>query len=145
MIANIILAAALAAAACHPAYLIKVRDGDTVEAIYHVGQDVWLGTSIRVAGIDTPEQGRLAQCEVEREKAARASAWLKQMLAPALGVSGSPVTRVCDVRRDKYAGRSIARLELRRGDTWIDVGKDMLASGLAKPYQGGRKEGWCAP
>jgi micrococcal nuclease len=145
-----LLAASVAAGtispACHDAYLVEIKDGDTVDAIYAVGDDIYKRVSIRIAGVDTPEKGWRAGCAVEREKGEKASSWTKRLLQPLVGLRPVAYARICDVRRDKYAGRRVARLEIRKAKDgpWVDVGASLVAAGLARPYDGGTKPSWCA-
>lgn len=114
-----------------PAELIKVIDGDTIT----VRAYVWLGTSVetsvRLAGIDTPEL--LGACRAEREKAVAAR---DRLIALLQGRS----LRLRDITYDKYGGRVVARIETDRG---TDVSAALLAAGLARSYGGGGKAGWC--
>jgi micrococcal nuclease len=100
---------------------IRVIDGDTVA----IGAE-----RIRLIGVDAPEvQGR---CPAERAGAARASQFLRQLLATGGTVA---VTRS---GHDRY-GRTLARLRLGT----LDVSGALLLAGLARPYDGGRRAGWC--
>lgn len=115
------------------AEVVRVIDGDTVE----VRARPWLGmvveTRVRILGLDTPEKGRLAKCESERELGEAASEKMHGLLAP-----GATVT-LHDVQQDKYGGRVVARIET----AGADVGAMVINAGLAKPYDGGRKSSWC--
>jgi endonuclease YncB( thermonuclease family) len=129
---RLIIAAALVAACCpasasemlpgpYPAEIVRVIDGDTVEARVHV----WLGldqtTRIRLRGIDAPELH--GQCPGEREAAAAARDHLIRLLA------AGPVT-VTDISIDKYGGRVDARIRLPDG---ADVSAAMIKAGQALP------------
>jgi hypothetical protein len=46
-----------------------------------------------------------------------------------------------DVRYDKYGGRVLAHVETEEG---ADLGRELLARNLVRPYRGGRRDGWCA-
>jgi len=48
--------------------------------------------------------------------------------------------RLSELRADEYAGRIDARVQLADGR---DLGAAMIAEGLARPYDGGKREGWC--
>lgn len=105
----------------YPAEILRVIDGDTVEARIRVwlGQDVTI--HVRLRGIDAPElHGR---CPGEREAAAAARDALFRILA------AGPVS-VTDIGADKYGGRVDARLHLPDG---TDVSAAMLKSGHALP------------
>jgi endonuclease YncB( thermonuclease family) len=114
-----------------PAEVVRVIDGDTVE----VEATIWLGqrlrTQVRLWGVDAPElKGR---CAAERRLAARARAYTAAALA------GGRVA-LHDVRHDKYGRRVLARLVTDQGR---DLGRALIAAGLARPYQGERRGGWC--
>ena len=90
---------------------------------------------VRVNHIDTPEMH--GHCAAEREAAARAAGRVKDLLRQARD-AGQPVL-FCGPHWDKYGGRI-------RADVII-AGRDlaglMLAEGLARPYDGGPRRGWC--
>ncbi len=114
-----------------PAEVVEVVDGDTLA----VRATVWLGQAVdihvRLAGVDTPE--RRARCGQERDLAEEAARLTRRLVA------GGEV-RLFDVMADKYGGRVRARVETADG---ADLARALLASGLARPYGGGRREGWC--
>lgn len=115
-----------------PASVIHVIDGDTIK----VEATVWLGQRItvnaRIRGIDTPELR--GGCYREKAMAAAARAELA-------GLAGNRPLRLTNIENDKYAGRVLADIETADG---IDVGAHMLATGLARVYDGGGRGGWCA-
>lgn len=110
--------------------VLEVVDGDTFEA----RAAIWLGQSIeirvRIAGVDAPELH--AHCDSKRTKALAAKAWLERRIAGA-------TVRLSAIRHDKYGGRVDAEVQDRQGD----VGKALIATGLARPYRGGRRQSWC--
>lgn len=110
--------------------VIHVVDGDTFEA----RAAIWLGQSIevrvRIAGADAPELH--ARCDEERVRAEAARDWLIHR------IEGSEV-RLSEVRYDKYGGRVDATVR----DSSGDVGAALIAAGLARPYHGGHRGGWC--
>lgn len=114
-----------------PAEVVRVTDGDTVA----VKARIWLGleitVSVRIRGIDAPEIH--GDCRQEVMLAAAAT----DRLAEAAGAR----VLLSQVREDKYAGRVLADVANASGE---DIGRLMLESGLARPYQGGRRGGWCA-
>lgn len=127
---RVIIAAALVAV-CGPASasetltgpysadIVRVIDGDTVEAKVHL----WLGLDqlvrVRIRAIDAPEM------KGDCPEAAAAS---KDALAGLLG--RGPVI-LTDIKHDKYGGRVDAALALADGR---DVGAEMLRSGHAVPW-----------
>jgi len=112
------------------AQVVRVIDGDTFEA----SAAIWLGQQIavrvRIAGIDAPELR--ARCDVERQRAEAARNYLSKRIA------GGEV-KLSAVRYDKYGGRVDASVVDARGD----VGEAMIRAGLARLYDGGRRDGWC--
>ena len=121
-----------------PAVVTRVVDGDTLE----VRARIWLGQDlairVRLAGIDAPEAG--SRCAEERALALRARAFLAERLIPEPG-GPPPLVRLRDIRNGKYAGRVLARVEASAG---LDLGAALLAAGLARRYDGGRRVPWCA-
>lgn len=119
-----------------PAQVVTVLDGDTLEVRVHIwlGQD--LGTRVRLAGIDAPELK--GKCDHERDLARRARAYLLARLDPA--AAGAGTVRLREVRYGKFAGRVLARVETMDG---TDLGQDLIAAGLARPYDGRRRASWC--
>ncbi len=117
-----------------PAEVVAVIDGDTLE----VRAVVWLGqtlrTRVRLLGVDAPELK--GKCARERALAERARAFVLARLAPD---GGAPV-RLRNIRYGKYAGRVLAEVETARGE---DLGRGLMAAGLARPYGGRARASWC--
>jgi endonuclease YncB( thermonuclease family) len=113
------------------ARVTQVIDGDSlkVKARIWIGQEI--ETNVRIVGIDTPElRGR---CESERVAARRARDFLTERIE-------ARDVRLRDIRHDKYGGRVLARIETDRGE---DLAALLVAQGLARPYGGGARVGWC--
>jgi len=112
-----------------PARIDRVIDGDTVR----VSADVWIdqavSVSVRIADIDAPELFR-PKCPLEKEKAREAKLFVSRFVAGG-GVS------LYDIRRGKYAGRVVARIENSRGE---DLGAALTAANHA--IYGSRGQ-WC--
>lgn len=100
-----------------------VVDGDT----FRMG-----GEKIRIADIDTPET-HPARCAREAELGTAATNRLHALLN-----SGAVSLEVAGRDADRY-GRKL-RLVSVDGH---GVGKMLVAEGLARPYTGGYREGWC--
>lgn len=108
----------------------KVVDGDTFEATFFVFHGVQIKAKIRILGIDTPEiRGK---CEKEKRMAQQARELARKLL--------KDQALLVDVSPDKYSGRYDARVLAADGK---DVGQQMIASGLARKYNGGKRAGWC--
>jgi len=110
--------------------VVHVIDGDTFEA----NAQIWIGETIavrvRIAGIDAPELH--ARCDDEYRRAIAARNYLAQR------IEGGSV-RLAQVHEDKYGGRVDADVSDSKGD----VGQQMIAKKLARPYLGGHRGGWC--
>ena len=115
----------------YPAEVLRVIDGDTFEARVRIwpGHDVT--TRVRLRGIDAPEMQ--ARCREEETMALAA----RDALAAILAQGGVGVSKV---GTDKYGGRILAEASTRNT---ADVSAAMLAAGVARPYTGGRRDGWC--
>lgn len=116
------------------AEVVRVIDGDTVEVRAFPWLNVAVTTRVRVLGIDTPEKGARAKCAGEAALADRASAAARAALP-----EGAKV-RLSDIQPDKYGGRVVASVE---GVDGRDLAAALITAGLARPYDGGRKAGWC--
>lgn len=101
-----------------------VVDGDTIKAPY--------GVTYRVLGYDTPET-RFARCDAERRLGLLAARRFETLLK-------SGTVRVVETGRiDKY-GRTLADVYINHRN----VAEIMVKEGLARPYHGGKRQGWCA-
>jgi endonuclease YncB( thermonuclease family) len=101
----------------------RVIDGDTIEAPY--------GVKYRLLRYDTPET-YFSKCDEELALGRKATERLKELLA-------SGEVRIIETGKTGKYGRSLAYLHVNGRD----VGKIMIGEGLARPYDGGRREGWC--
>ncbi|WP_408015543.1 thermonuclease family protein [Rhodovarius lipocyclicus] len=115
--ATILVLAAAPASAQQRAYAV---DGDTLR----VGRE-----RVRIVGLDTPEMR--GQCPRERAMARQARDRMAQLVAGGVRLSPSG--------RDRY-GRMLAVVRDSRGR---DVAQVMIREGLPRPYEGGRRAGWC--
>ena len=114
-----------------PALVLRVIDGDTIA----VRARIWIGqsvdTRVRIVGVDTPELR--GECALEIELATAA----QDLVIEALG--DQPVT-LRNVRYDKFGGRVLARVESYTGE---DIARLLIAAGLGRPYDGGKRAAWC--
>lgn len=117
---------ALATAFSAHAQTWRVIDGDTIEID---------GETVRIANIDTPEI-RHARCDAERRLGRVAKAELDKILSRgAITLQrGDPGT---GRKTDKY-GRTLGLIAV----DGQDVGEEMVARQMARPWEGKRK-GWC--
>lgn len=102
---------------------IRVVDGDTID----VGR-----TRYRLVGFDTPET-YYARCDYELALGRAATSRLRGLVR-----SGQALDLVVLPGRDRY-GRGLARLFI--GGT--NIAEILISERLARPYEGGRRQGWC--
>jgi micrococcal nuclease len=101
-------------------------DGDTIRVLH-------LRSNVRILGLDTPELR--GKCPAEKEKARQAKARMQELI-------DDGITLKFDRRKtDKY-GRLLAHVTDATGR---DVAVVMIDEGLARPYDGGKRAGWCSP
>lgn len=113
-----------------PAEVIRVYDGDTMTVRAHIWPGLTMETSVRLDGVDTPELR--ARCESERRAAEAARDKLRALAGEAVLLR--------HVRPGKYAGRVVAVVETVDGR---NLAAALVAEGLGRPYDGGRRVGWC--
>lgn len=114
--------------------VIKLTDGDTLSAQIISWPDTFVLQNIRIFGLNTPEKGGRAECQDEADLGARASAETARLLS-----NRSIVLR--DISNDKFGGRALADVTNTDG---VNIAAHLIGKGLAKPYFGEKKEGWCA-
>ncbi|MES2601833.1 MAG: thermonuclease family protein [Pseudomonadota bacterium] len=115
----------------HFVEVVRVVDGDTFEARVHLWPGLDMTTRVRLRGIDAPEMK--GACAEEFRMAEASSEALRALLAD------GDVT-IFSIGPDKYNGRVVADAATRRTPS---VSLALLASGHARPYQGGKRGGWC--
>jgi micrococcal nuclease len=97
------------------------------------GDTFWSdGVKIRIADIDTPET-HPARCAAEAAKGEAATRRLQALLNEAPFAIES-----IDRDEDRY-GRKL-RIVTRDG---ASIGGMLVSEGLARPYEGGQRQGWC--
>lgn len=140
---RLVSALALLAAACLPSWaaepfpgpvtarVLRVIDGDTflAEALVWPGHSVRV--SVRIRGIDTPELR--SRCAAEKAAARRAKAALARLL-------GDDPVSISAIGGGKYYGRVLADVADAQGR---QVAPALLALGVARPYDGGRRVSFC--
>ena len=107
--------------------LIRIIDGDTVDAMIDLGFDVWVKNRIRLSGIDTPETR--TRNLIEKAKGFEA----KNRLVEILDKSGGDFVIISE-GRDKY-GRCLGEIFVEN----ISINQLLLDEGFAIPYNGGKK------
>jgi len=113
--------------------VIGIKDGDTI-AVEIPGLPPTLNpVAIRLRGIDTPESAGRAKCAAERDLAALATNFTRLAIARGRRIEFGALDW------DKYGGRIDAEI-------WIDgvsLAQQLIAAGLARAYDGGKRGGWC--
>ena len=114
-----------------PAQVLRVIDGDTFEARVRIWPGMDVTTLVRLRGVDAPElRGR---CVGERAQALAARDALMTLLREG-------AVAVARVTQDKYGGRVDADVSTAQT---ADVGQALIAAGVARRYDGGKRGGWC--
>ena len=113
----------------YEAILLAVVDGDTFKAKVEVWPNVQVTTSIRLAGVDTPELRGKCPEEIAAAKAAQAR--LGSLLAGQIIVS--------KIKLDKYASRVDAYVVVND----IPIADRLVSEGFARYYTSGPRKGWC--
>ena len=118
------------------AKLVKVVDGDTIDALIDVGFDIWVKKRIRYKGIDTWES-RTRDLD-EKKKGLAAKARNKELLEKISNKSG--YFRLKSYGTGKY-GRVLADIYIQDSDyNHIWVNKQLITEGHAYVYEGGKKK-----
>lgn len=115
-----------------PAVVDYVIDGDTFAALVKLDDDIGITVRVRIMNIDTPEIN--GDCDYEIKMANLARDRLSEIL---------PVGDTVDlqnIKDDKYLGRIDANVILSDGR---DVGDILKKEGVARKYDGGKRQGWC--
>ena len=110
------------------AEVLRIVDGDTLLVSARPWPQQTVEVFVRLRGIDAPEMK--ARCRQEREAAAAARDRLVRLAGEGTSLLLTNVTG------DKYFGRVVADVELPDGS---NPAHDLIAAGLALPYDGGRK------
>jgi micrococcal nuclease len=106
----------------YAATVVDVHDGDTCHLEIDVGLHVSVRADVRLAHVNAPE--------LKEANGARARDRLAELLA-----DGPLVIHTIRDRTEKY-GRWLGEITNASG---VDVGTQLLAEGLAVPYEGGRR------
>ena len=118
------------------AKLVRVVDGDTVDALIDVGFDIWFKKRIRFKGVDTWES-RTRNLE-EKALGLKAKARTKELLEKVSSKSG--YFRIKSYGTGKY-GRVLADLYIQDSEgNHIWINKTLIDDGHAYVYDGGTKK-----
>jgi micrococcal nuclease len=111
------------------AELVEIIDGDTLLVTAKPWPQQTISVSVRIRGVDAPEMR--SKCPALRMRAVAAKQALTAMLA-----EGNGRLSLSSISGDKYFGRVVA-------DVIVDDGRDaaaeLLAAGMVRPYDGGKK------
>ena len=109
--------------------VVRVKDGDTLKVRVHIWLDQYVTVSVRVLGVDTPEMR--ARCRRERVGAEAAREFVRSIATEGVTIR--------NVRYGKYAGRVLADVYVND----INLAELLIANGLGRAYDGGKRKGWC--
>jgi micrococcal nuclease len=112
--------------------VLKVVDGDTIDASIDLGFDISLEKRIRLAGIDSPES-RTTNLK-EKAFGLESKEWLKKALEDAKDIL---IKTEKPDSTEKY-GRIIGHLFINDQETSLN--NQMIAEGYALEYEGGKKD-----
>jgi micrococcal nuclease len=112
--------------------ILKVVDGDTIDASIDLGFDISLEKRIRLAGIDTPES-RTTNVK-EKAMGLESKEWLKKTLE---GSKDILIKTELPDSTEKY-GRIIGHLFINGQE--ISLNNQMITAGYALAYDGGTKD-----
>ena len=118
----------------YKATLMRVVDGDTIDAEIDLGFKVFIKERIRLMGIDTPESRTRNLAEKSWGKAA--SARLSELLAEADG----KFTLVTKMQKKGKFGRILGTIEVSTKDGIVNANQVLMNENFAIPYTGGNKE-----
>lgn len=105
----------------YPIELLKVRDGDTIEANVWLGFDVFTKRAFRFARLDAKEKGTPLGQEITKE--------VTRLLTSAKEIT------IISTKYEKY-GRCLAEVFI----DGVNLNDHMLKTGLAIPYNGEKNE-----
>ena len=111
--------------------VVKVVDGDTIDADIDLGFDISLTKRIRLAGIDTPESR--TRDAYEKKLGLQSKDWLKNRLQFAKDII---IRTELPDSTEKY-GRIIGHLYVNGED--VSLNNQMIIEGYALEYDGGTK------
>ena len=112
--------------------ILKVVDGDTIDASIDLGFDISLEKRIRLAGVDTPES-RTTDLK-EKAMGLESKEWLKKKLE---GAKDIIIKTELPDSTEKY-GRIIGHLFINGQE--ISLNTQMINDGYALAYDGGTKD-----
>lgn len=115
----------------YKAKLIRVVDGDTIDAEIDLGFKIFIKERIRFAGIDTPE----SRTRHKHEKSWGLAA--KCRVKDLLGQEDAEFTLTTELQKKGKFGRILGTVILADGTSLSEI---LLDEKLAIPYEGGNKD-----
>lgn len=115
----------------YKARLIRVIDGDTVDAEIDLGFGVFMKQRVRLYGINTPES-RTKDLD-ERERGLASKARLTELLPREF------IVETILNKRGKF-GRILGVLYVQENDTRININETLVNEGHAQEYFGGSRD-----
>ena len=113
----------------YSARVVRVIDGDTIDVDIDLGFGTWLHSRrLRLFGLDTPEKNT--------PEGVKAKQFTVDWVSKSINKDGMLVVRTLSDKPDKY-GRILASVY---GATSVSLNDELLSSGNAKAYFGGKKE-----
>jgi micrococcal nuclease len=113
------------------ARVLRIIDGDTLEAEARIWPGHTIRVGVRIRGIDAPEMR--TRCAAEKAAAERARAALERLI-------GDRPVMVSNIGGGKYYGRVLADVSNAEGRP---LAPELLARSLVRPYDGGRRVPFC--
>ena len=109
----------------YKANLIRVIDGDTIDAEIDLGFGVFIRQRVRLYGINTPES-RTKDLE-EKERGLAAKQRLTELLKKQF------IIETILNKRGKF-GRILGTIYVEDADSTININQQLVEEGFAKPY-----------
>lgn len=116
----------------YSAKVVKIVDGDTIDAMIDVGFDIWIKKRVRYMGLDTWESR--TRDKAEKVKGLAAKARNKELLK-----SNNNYFLIQSHGLDKY-GRLLGEIFIGSEDNPISVNETLIQEGHAYVYDGGTKK-----
>jgi len=109
-------------------YVVRVIDGDTVEAMIDLGMGVWHKCKLRITDLDTPETHR-PRNEAEKAHGLEATQRAIELL---MGLVARPELVFTTSKYPKIYGRYSATIKIIKPSGEIDYAEQMIADGYQK-------------
>ncbi len=119
-----------------PCAVERVIDGDSIKLVCTLFPGLTQRINVRIVGTDTPESGWRARCDSERRRAGLAKEFVEGLVD-----AGGGVVILTDIALGKFAGRTLG--DILTGPDRVSLRAALIDAGHARPYDGGRREGWC--